>query len=173
MNSDPKAKDEYNSAAENIRHYENLLFANLAAFLTINGGLIGIIFAARSAPSAVMLSWISRAGIVFACAFGFNGFIYLWRCYRLLKLENDLEDSQLHYAQYHRISPWYFRWWPGILLWGMIYLSMFIFWYRASLANAVTGPDSPKAPAMSSGNSVLDNNGKTPNTALEPTPTAP
>ena len=126
MNSDPQ--NEYNSVVENLRHYENLLFANLAAFTAINGGLIGIIFAEHNPVSDRAFTWMCGAGVFFALVFLVNAEIYLKRFYRLLERGIELE-KKFGYKQLQQMSSSFTRHHLGYWLWGAIYFVGGIYWW--------------------------------------------
>ena len=149
MDSNSKAHDEYSILAENLRHYENLFFANLAAFLTINGGLMGLVFALSSPLPPGLLPWVRGAGVFLVVAFGGHCEIYLQRWYRLATRAIELEVTELPYKQYQRISP------PkvpklGGWLWRALFVLVFIFWCFAPLTQPTRGDEKPKASLPSS-----------------------
>lgn len=153
-----KANDEYGFLAENLRHYENLFFANLTAFLTVNAGLLGLVFARQSPPSPSMLYWVRWVGIFLVVVFGTACETYLRRGYRLASRAIKLEETELHYKQYQLISP------PNIpkvggWLWRALFALVAIFWYVTPLTLSMQGGETLKT-TLNSSESVTSTNMK-------------
>jgi len=156
--SNSKANDEYGFLAENLRHYENLFFANLTAFVTINAGLIGLVFALNSPLPPGILSWVRWVGIFLVVVFGAHCEIYLQRGYRLASRAIELEKTELPYKQYQRISP------PNIpkvggWLWRALFALVAIFWYATPLTLSTQGGETPKT-TLNSSESITSTNTK-------------
>jgi hypothetical protein len=149
MNSDEKAQNEYCVIAENLRHYENLLFANLAAFLTVNGGLVGLVYASRSPLPHCILVRVELLGMFVALAFGVHCQLYLWRVYKLVTRAIALENDELKYKLYQLTSPPKF---PklGRLWWGSLFVVVFIFWLIMRCTTAMQSQEKPNACSSSS-----------------------
>lgn len=138
-----KANDEYSFLAENLRHYENLFFASLTAFLTVNAGLIGLVFAMKSPPPPSMFYWMRWVGIFLVVVFGTACETYLRRCYRLALRAIELEETELCYKQYRLISP------PNIpkvggWLWRALFALVAILWYVTPLTLSTQGGETSK-----------------------------
>jgi hypothetical protein len=124
--SEEAARAEYLSLAENLRHYENLFFVNLAAYSTVSGGLVALVL-----EHAEFLSKVKLLPCVVTVVFGLNGLIYLRRYYTLLELARELEIKPLGYQQYQRMPHSSVK--TACFLWGLFFVFAGCFWAYVNL----------------------------------------
>ncbi|MBI5758317.1 MAG: hypothetical protein HZA46_07355 [Planctomycetales bacterium] len=128
--------NEYSVAADNVRHQDTIIFANMTVFATITGGLIAFIF--NSNP--VITGWLrivaETAGGLTGLAFWINAEIYFYRFHHFLKRLADL-DPELGFRQYctiREIARPKFR--PGMWAWRILFFAVTLFWVARAVIDA-------------------------------------
>lgn len=132
-------KEEFDAISENLRHLENLFFANVTVFITVNAGLATVAFGEFLKDDHATFPYKKTAilgGILFTLVTWINACIYLNRLYkqlaRIVHLERVLQ-FKIHSAfEEHRWrlfrNPW-LR--PGGLSWQSLFLAAVCFWLLA------------------------------------------
>ena len=73
-------RDEYNVAAENIRHEDRIFFASLTVFVTLTGATIAFIGSRQMPDRALRLS-VDAAGIIFTLVFWIHTTVCLYNTF--------------------------------------------------------------------------------------------
>ena len=121
--------DEYNVAAENIRHEDRIFFASLTVFVTLTGATIAFIGSRQMPDRALRLS-ADAAGIIFTLVFWIHTTVCLYRWHyffrRAKELESELKGFKLSSGMREGKWPAVLR--PGTLSWHLLYLAAMVFW---------------------------------------------
>ena len=134
------AKDEYDLLTESLKHYENLIFANLTVFVTVTAGILGLIFGAKPPPEFLVCAQFG--GVLTVLVFGVNTYSYLRRWSKFFDRATELE-TKLSYQHWKLVQPpncrWFQRWnwlrnwtspiwYTSFILWGLFYSAFLLFW---------------------------------------------